>query len=126
MFKDLYSFSKDMITNKSSTFKDWNKGSVIITDSPIILSDNTYYGRTKIYNKNNVWTDTSPIILNSIKCLNDLLKTPITLDSYSPISLKMNDKVKSLVVHKGHPLEDYININEKTKDLRFIPIIKDS
>lgn len=63
-FKNLYLKNEDVKATKNNTKIMYDKGTVIINKIDISLKHDSYAKRTKLYNKENVWIDTKPLVLN--------------------------------------------------------------
>jgi DNA polymerase type B, organellar and viral len=64
-FKTLYWKNEKIEVLKRSSFKNYTLGYVNINSNDVWLNFDSYDKRTKIYDSNNIWIDTTPIVINN-------------------------------------------------------------
>jgi hypothetical protein len=65
-FKKMYNQSENVIGIKSHNTKNYEKGFVKITEKQVKINFDSFKKREKIYNKDNLWIDTKPLVYNNI------------------------------------------------------------
>jgi hypothetical protein len=65
-FKALYYKSERIKAIKTQTIRDFAKGSVTIEDIEAYVSSESYTKREKIYNSDNLWIDTKPLVYDNV------------------------------------------------------------
>jgi len=65
-FKTMYFLSKNVSGTKRYTTKNYMKGFVSIEEKEIFLNHDVYKKREKIFNKENHWIETKPLLYNNI------------------------------------------------------------
>ena len=66
-FKTMYLKSKNVSGIKTYTTTDYTKGYVSIDEKEITLSHDVYKKREKVFNKENLWVNTKPLIINNVE-----------------------------------------------------------
>ena len=54
----------DITTSKNNTITNYEKGYVLIEKKRVVLKHDSYTKREKIYDNNNIWIDTKPLIID--------------------------------------------------------------
>jgi len=65
-FKTMYFKTKNVSGIKSYSTKNYTKGYVSIDEKEITLSHDAYKKREKVFNKENLWMNTKPLIYNNV------------------------------------------------------------
>lgn len=73
----MYKESKFTVADKTSSYIDYNRGSVTIMTKKVFIDWNSYKKREKIYNpKTNLWTDTRPLYIDNLTRSITIYKAP--------------------------------------------------